>query len=76
MKKAPAASAGGESDKIKIRSESIEAESKLDEEAPSSSSSTVTEELQGFTPASELYSVRHFTTHLHIGFLGLQTIHI
>lgn len=46
-------------------SESREDESKLKEEAPSSScSSSFSEELQGFTSASEIYSVRSALLHL------------
>lgn len=43
-------------------SESRGTESQLKDEAPSSSSS-FSEELQGFTSASELYSVRYISLH-------------
>lgn len=49
-------------EKRKSSSESREAGTALKEEAPSSSSSNFPEELQGFTPASEIYSVRSTTT--------------
>lgn len=61
MKKTVPASAGGErgeSEKTNSNSESTEMESKLKEEASSPSSSCFSEELQGFTSASEIYSVR------------------
>lgn len=74
MKKS--ASTGGGSDVRKSSSESKEAEAALKEEVPSSSSSSSSnfpEELQGFTSASEIYSVRSTTTFL---FFCLQTIHV
>ncbi|XP_036946204.1 ATP-dependent DNA helicase Q5 [Acanthopagrus latus] len=45
-------------EKRKSSSESREAGTALKEEAPSSSSSNFPEELQGFTPASEIYSMK------------------
>ncbi|XP_035511640.1 ATP-dependent DNA helicase Q5 [Morone saxatilis] len=59
MKKTATASTGGEkgeSDKINSSGESGESESKLKEDAPSSSS--FSEALQGFTSASEIYSMK------------------
>lgn len=44
--------------------ESREAESKLNEEATCSSSSSFPEELQGFKSASEMYSVRETLRHI------------
>lgn len=75
MKKAPASAGGerGESDKTNSGSGSTETESQLKEGASSSSSSTLCEELQGFTSASEIYSVRYSLLHT-FGFLGLQAI--
>ncbi|XP_038552693.1 ATP-dependent DNA helicase Q5 [Micropterus salmoides] len=61
MKKTVPASAGGErgeSEKTNSNSESTEMESKLKEEASSPSSSCFSEELQGFTSASEIYSLK------------------
>nr|XP_046272322.1 ATP-dependent DNA helicase Q5 isoform X2 [Scatophagus argus] len=61
MKKTAPALSGGEredSDKITSSSESRETESKLKEEASSSSSSSFSGELQGFTSASEIYSMK------------------
>lgn len=65
MKKTAPASTGRESDKTNSGSESRETESKLNEEA-SSSSSCFSEEPQGFTSASEIYSVRSTTHWLHL----------
>lgn len=73
MKKTEAAPTGREADKTNSSSESRETESKHKEEEPSSSSSsssTFPDELQGFTSAAEMYSVRYFSTNLHIWILG------
>ncbi|XP_070779385.1 ATP-dependent DNA helicase Q5 [Enoplosus armatus] len=61
MKKTSPASSGrerGEGEKTNSCSESTDIESKLKEEASSSSSSCFSEELQGFTSASEIYSMK------------------
>ncbi|XP_040919231.1 ATP-dependent DNA helicase Q5 [Toxotes jaculatrix] len=60
IKKAHPSAGGerGESDKTNSGSESREIESELKAEASSSSSSSVSGELQGFTSASEIYSLK------------------
>ena len=70
MKKAATPSTGGEKGKGDKTSGSGEAggvESKLTGEASTSSSSSFSEELQGFTSASEIYSVRSPRTHCSDG---------
>ena len=60
MKKGGAASAGGGREGTSGSGESTEIKTESKEEAASSSS--LTEEQQGFTPASQIYSVRPNTT--------------
>lgn len=77
MKKAAPRGERGESGKTNSSSESRETESQLKEEASSSSSSSFSEELHGFTSASEIYSVRYILLHTcTFGFLLLQTFQI
>ncbi|KAF7659420.1 hypothetical protein LDENG_00298230 [Lucifuga dentata] len=59
MKKAtPAVTEGGRGEENKTSSSTSKSKSRLIEEGPSSSSSVPTEQLQGFTSASEIYSFK------------------